>query len=715
MRQFNSIVRREVGAFFHSSMAPILLGGFLLIVGMIFLRLMTGYSDLSTQALQNSREGNFVNLVEGVFRPMVSTMVLLFVLIVPSLTMRLFSSEYSSGRYNLLASWPISDHLWVLGKWFSAWISSSMMLLASMVLFVSVWFFGSPELGPLLAVTFGLLLLTSSLVAVGIWASVSFTHQILAYFVTLITAIMLFMIQLLERILPGMLGKIALELSLKLHFERFSQGVIDSRDVVYFVLLTVLPLVAAVTVLAGRRLSAKKKILHWVPTLLSLVLGGVLYTLSLYMPLTWDFTGNQRYSLAPQTIQILDGLEVNLQDLEGIDEVTVYAFLQRFQQTYNTTEVLLQNFHQQSSSFKFQMVDPETELELVKKYRVQSYGSLVVEVGDRYLTVIQPDESGLVNAVYRLVQGKRPVVGYLLGHGEHQLDSLEMAGYSLTQTALRESGYDLRPLILTETGGVPDDCDVVMVAGPRMDPLAMEAAAIDNHLAKGKAVIFLSDPVTPPGWNSWLENYRVRLSGKVIISSMGQGKISRLLEVIEGYGGHAIVHPLQDVRTLFPFAQGLEVLDDQGAGIKGALLLMSSDLSWAEADPETRFGGQASFDPAVDSSGPVPFGLVMEIPSSLEENALGRMVVIGNSEFANNSMLNRDGNRDLLLNSLGWLAREENLIELRGRDPMSQPVILTNNQKNLVQWGAVVLWPLFVVSLCVGVMIRHKRKAEEGS
>ncbi len=715
MRQFNAIVRREVGAFFHGSMAPILLGGFLVLVGLIFTKLMMGYSDLSTNALQSARSGNYINLAETVFRPMVSTMLLLVVLLMPSLTMRLFSPEYRSGRFNLLASWPVPDHIWVLGKWWSALVSASVMLLATLVLFVSVWFFGDPEPGPLFTVFLGLFLLASSLVAFGTLASVAFSHQILAYFVALIYAMLLFMVQLLERFLPGILGQVAHEMSLLLHFERFSRGVLDSRDVLFFLLMTMLPLTAATSILAGRRLPARRRLAQWLPTLLMLILVVVIYLLGMYFPVTLDLTGNKRYSLAPQTVKILKNLGQDLDTIEGVDKVTVYSFLQRYDPAYDLTEVLLKGCSQQSRHFRYEMVDLETDIEMVKKYGVRVARSMVVEVGDRTTTILQPEESGLINAVYRLVVGKRPVIGYLMGHGEHRFDDLEMAGYATLELVLQEQGYDVRPLVLGETGGVPEACDVLIIAGPRTDPLGLETEAVDRHLARGKAVLIMLDPITPPGWVAWLEQYRVHPTGKVIITPTGQGKISRLMEVLDEYGAHEISHSMQGVRTLFPFAQALGVMADDGSGIKGAVLLLSNNVSWAELDPETRFSGPAQFDPATDTAGPVPVALVLETPPVEADARPGRMVVVGNSEFVNNSMINRDGNRDLLLNMVGWLAREENLIELRGRDPLSQPIILTTNQKNLIQWGAVVLWPLLVVSLAVGIMIRHRRRTEEKS
>ncbi|MBU2503242.1 hypothetical protein KJ682_18080, partial [bacterium] len=93
----------------------------------------------------------------------------------------------------------------------------------------------------------------------------------------------------------------------------------------------------------------------------------------------------------------------------------------------------------------------------------------------------------------------------------------------------------------------------------------------------------------------------------------------------------------------------------------------------------------------------------------------GRVVVLGNSEFASNANLNLAANRDLLLNMLAWLAREEELMEVRGRDPLSQPVVLGDDERKVLGWGAVLGWPLLVSSLFLGVMWRHRRQTGSGA
>ena len=104
------------------------------------------------------------------------------------------------------------------------------------------------------------------------------------------------------------------------------------------------------------------------------------------------------------------------------------------------------------------------------------------------------------------------------------------------------------------------------------------------------------------------------------------------------------------------------------------------------------------------------FGSVLEIQLGAEGTPPGRMVVIGNSEFLTNSNVNLAGNRDLLLNAIGWLVREEGLIQIRGKDPLSQPVILSEDSKNVLGFGSVLGWPLFVGSLALGFMLMGRRE-----
>jgi ABC-type uncharacterized transport system involved in gliding motility auxiliary subunit len=149
--------------------------------------------------------------------------------------------------------------------------------------------------------------------------------------------------------------------------------------------------------------------------------------------------------------------------------------------------------------------------------------------------------------------------------------------------------------------------------------------------------------------------------------------------------------------------------------IAGAIILQSSDQVWAESDDMTRYSGRPSFDRGEDTVGPLPIGMVLEVDRGGEDVRPARMVVIGNSEFVNNATINQLGNRDLLLNALGWLAREEGLIEIRGRDPLSQPIILSEQAKNVLRLASIAGWPLFVCSLATVYMLIRRRERDPAS
>ncbi len=719
------IARRETGAFFHSPMAAVVLAGFLVAVGLFFTIFILGYSEMSLTALQSPRSGNYLNLAEGLFRPLVSNTVFFLLFLVPAITMRLFAPEFGSGRYDLIASWPVTDRTWVVGKWLAAMAVGGVMIGCSLAYFGVVWFLGSPELGPAVTAVLGELLFLSTLAAWGVLASTMFSQQMVAYFLAFSVSLLLFLVGTLERFLPSFSGAIVRELSLLTHFELFSRGVLNFRDIFYFVLMTFLPLVAAVGVMNSRRLTARRRWAIWLPTLMTGVLAVAAFVLAGQFSWSVDLTGNQRYSLAPQTNQILDNLPENLAamskvdvedgDTGPVDQVMIYAFYQRLDPARDITEALLKSCAQRTRAFQFKVVDPETDLDLVHRYDVRVARTVVITAGDRFVTVLQPEESTLISAVYRLVSGKRTRICLLQGHGEHLLDSDERPGYSTFAQILAQQGYDLRPLYLAENTVVPAGCDVLVVAGPRIQPDQRELDAITQYLGNGGAMLAMFDPPTPSRWVDWMARWRVGLTGAVMVSADRAGEeygvSARTIVVASGYGDHVISKPLQGVITVFPLAQPLAEIGERDSTVAGAILLQSSDLTWAETDPATMFSGKPTFDRRQDLQGPLPLAMALELRLNPSADKVGRIVVVGNSEFVSNANINLAANSDLLLNALGWLARENTLIQLRGKDPLSQPVVLSTEARRYLGWGAVLGWPLFVGFLALAIMLRHRRRS----
>jgi ABC-type uncharacterized transport system involved in gliding motility auxiliary subunit len=748
MKQILAITRRETSAFFHSAMAPVVLSGFLVLAGLFFTLFAWAYVENCLVALRSGREG-YLNLTEGIFQPLVADMTIFLLFLLPAVTMRLLSSELRSGRFDLIMSWPVPERAWVLGKWLSTMIVASSLVLASAAYFGVVALLGKPEVGPVLVAVLGLLLLSGAVAAWGLVFSGLFPYQVIAYFLSFAFSLALFMVGALEPHLPGILGRLMGELSLSNHFLRFSRGVLDSRDIVYFVGLTVVGLAAAVAVFAGHKQSRGRRLRGWGPALALMVVAVFVQLVAARRPLVADVTPDNRYSLAPQTLQVLEAIG---------DDVLVTAFYQRIDPARAGLEVLLQSLCDRTPRVKHRFVDPEREPDLLKEYDVNVARTVVVESGGRRQGLLEPDEGQLINMIYRLATGARPVVAYVLGHGEHLFAGEQRSSYSAVVRLLEGNGYDLRPLVLPERAEVPANIDLVIMAGPKLDPSPAELAALDAHLARGGAMLALFDPTTPEALRTWARRYNIILEGDVIVSPGREGELvgvglrTVVVADAKSYGEHPIVRDMKDIATIFPLTQSLHPVQKQVPGLKGVIILFAGPETWGERDADTKFAGTPAYDPAQDLRGPLPIGVALEIdpadstasrqgtgprreaapalsvPGAAAQREIerartqaqaqslfappqrGRLVIVGNSEFASNANLELYGNRDLFLNMMNWLVQEEVLINLRARPRSFQPLTLGDDRRALLGWVCVLGWPLVVGGGSLAWVLRHRRR-----
>ncbi len=748
MRQVLAIAGRETGAFLHSVIAPVVLVGFLLLTGLFFTLFTFGYSEMSLTALKSGRAYPNLNLAEGVFQPLVADMTVFLLFLLPAVTMRLFSEEYRSGRYDLVMSYPVADHVWVVGKFLSVICVGVLLLVTSGFYFgVAAWL-GNPEPGPILAAALGLLLLTAMVAAWGIFFSTLFQYQVVSYFLAFAFALLLFASGGLEPYLPSAFGRATRELSLAEHFLRFSRGVVDSRDVIYYLGWTALGLTAATASLAGRRLPTGPRLARWLPPLVLIALLVVVFFIAGRHPLTMDWTRNKRYSLAPQTVQVLRTLE---------RDVSVYAFYQKLDPHRTAVEVLLRACRDHTPHLQYTMVDPDRDLQIVQEYGVTKARTVVIATGQKQTELLLPDETAFINAVYRLATGTQPVVYHLLGHGEHRLDSDDRGGYSGYAELLTAQGYDVRPLVLAREARVPPDAAIVVIAAPKLEFAPDEIQALDDHLRNGGGLLAMLDPGTTADLAQWAEAYNVRLGNDVIVSAAGErrqfGVDQRVVVIFETYGEHPITRGLAGLPTLFPLTQSLTSLRRSQAGLTGQAILTTGPLTWSVKDPARWSAAEVTYVEGVDRPGPLAFGVALEVdretlaseqqrasgpraqsPAGRDDPVLqtldawrsaspagrptsiftqvetGRLVILGDSDFAVNENLNLYGNRDLLLNLFGWLAREHVLIGLRPRPPVGEPLVLSVGQKEFIGWSCILGWPLLVGAVGVGVLMHRRRR-----
>jgi len=214
------ITRRELGAFYSGPVAYIVTGLFLAFSGFLF---------FSTFFLVNRAElRNFFSLLP-----------VLFSFFIPALTMRLFAEEKRSGSIETLMTLPVTPFDAVTGKFAAAFISAAGMLVPTLIYAVTLAVLGSPDPGPLAGGYIGAFFLAAAFSAIGVFSSSLTENQIVAFFTAFTICIVLVMIDKFLIFLPGAVVGPLEFFSAAVHFEAAARGIIDSRDLLYFISVTV--------------------------------------------------------------------------------------------------------------------------------------------------------------------------------------------------------------------------------------------------------------------------------------------------------------------------------------------------------------------------------------------------------------------------------------------------------------------------------------------
>lgn len=240
MRNTWSLFKREVGAFFSLPIAYILLTVYVYLTGFFFYVGLKRFAQMSNLA-QNpayAQQMAQLNIAEHLLRPMVANICVVIMLIIPMLTMRLFAEEKKSGTIELLLTSPVSYLQIVMSKFFAAFFVYFIMVAFSCLSFGVMYAYGSLEWGPLITSVIGLLLVGMTFISVGTFTSTLTDNQVVAAVLAFGALLLFWVIGWNAFDNSGALSGFLQYLSIPEHFENFAKGVVDTRDLFYFVSFT---------------------------------------------------------------------------------------------------------------------------------------------------------------------------------------------------------------------------------------------------------------------------------------------------------------------------------------------------------------------------------------------------------------------------------------------------------------------------------------------
>ena len=427
----------------------------------------------------------------------------------------------------------------------------------------------------------------------------------------------------------------------------------------------------------------------------------------------FDLTTEKIHSLAEQSLSVADQVE---------QDVIIRAFFPGGDDP--TTRQLLDLYNDRSSRIAYEFIDPDQRPQVAEQFEVTvygvfnnpltgqvfNYGTLVLETEgfeERIEKQSEPlREEDVTNALIKLVKGERKTIYFIEGHGEKLIAETQQIGMDAARNALERENYLVETLNLVRMDEVPENASVLIWPGPQTEPFPEEMDMVDDYLNGGGSVLVLVDPPPAVSLDGLLDRWSVSAGNNFVVDASGVGRLLGAgpeIPLVSQYGTHAITNGF-NVMTFFPLARSLSTAETAREGLSITQLLTTGNSSWGESDLENT---EASYDPGVDLSGPVDIGLV--VTQDLGADRTARLIVVGDSDFASNGFFGLQGNGNLFLNAVSWLAEDESFISIRPKAPEDRPFSLTEAQGRFTYYVSLVLLPLSILVMGVSVWIQRRK------
>lgn len=421
----------------------------------------------------------------------------------------------------------------------------------------------------------------------------------------------------------------------------------------------------------------------------------------------WDLTHDKLFTLQEQSIKVAAGLT---------KKIKIVGFFRPSDAQRAALRDLVDLYRKESDQISLEFINPDAAPpSLVKEYQMSANSPRIVLVNEakQLAKVKLPTEEALTNALLKLGERAQRKVYFLSGHGEPSIeDDQSEGGYQRPASALKDEGYAVAALSLLDKDAVPKDASVVVIAAAEKALFPNEVGALKSWLDRGGRLVALLEPGVESGLGKIFDAYAIEVGDNLVVEpnpasrAFGFGPDA---PVVTKFEQHPITDPLRGSAALFYWVRS--VSPRVGATkVRTTTLIQTGPLSWGE----TRYkeGGDVSRDED-DVPGPVPIAVAATMDTLGVENRASdqaRLVVFGDSSFANNRFLSMSGNSDLFINALNWAAGDEDKISLRPKARGASRIPLTESQQYGIMFFSVNLLPLLIVGVGFSIWAVRRRK-----
>lgn len=448
---------------------------------------------------------------------------------------------------------------------------------------------------------------------------------------------------------------------------------------------------------------------------------------------TFDMTFSKEFSLSEQTKKFLKNLK---------DEIEIYVLLPVGDENYERVEKLLNSFKSESTKIKVEFLDPEKDRDkyeiVLKKYSVTTPNAVVFANKERSKWVekdqfVEYDfsnyqfdgsatvksfkgEGAFLNAMYEVVDPRKPKIYFTIGHGERRDFEENNRGIYLFKERLSKEGAVTEELQTIGLSEIPKDASLVVVAGPQKPFTKQEEEILERYFERGGAIFLFLDPVIEEGkeikfGKTGLEEMCQRLGIELLDglivdpqAALLAGRAQTFFGV--NYSHHFITSDLEKNKypILFILARPLKIIEPVNKDYKSETLISTSPAAWAETNLNNLK------DVKKDEKDPQGI-LTLAAVTSSQGNNKSRMVVVGDTDvISEGAFLSQlGGNSIFALNCVHYLVQQEERISIPPKEVNRKSIILTSTQLVTNFVILVILFPFFIALLGIFVYFSRRR------
>lgn len=735
MKKTRVIFVKELRSYFDSPIAYVFIVIYLLLSGTYFI-------------------GNLFLENVASMRSLFETAPILLLFFAPAITMRLLSEEKRTGTIEILGTKPVKTGEIIVGKFLAAWVLAFCALVPTLFYLATVSLLGTVDLGPAIGGYCGLLLLAGTFVAIGMVGSAVSDSQIVAFIISFVISMVLFVIDKILIYIPVSIVDIVDYLGINSHFASIARGVLDSRDIVYSVSVMTFALLFA-TILGDVepiRTIWRMRAFGWkqhIPRLILITIILVfLNLLSMRIFVRIDLTSKKVYTLTPTTKNLITSLDDNF--------LVRGYFSSNLPPPYNNhrevVQELLDEYRAYSGGkFHYHFInptgDPDIEEEALAdgmtpvqvkvirndKYQTEkAYVGLAFTYGDRTerLPAVQSVDNlefAITSSMKKLLSAHSKKIGFIQGHGEAALERMR----DLTRAL--EKNYQVAPANLANGRLYPRDLSALIIVGPRDRFTDAEKYNLDQYLMGGGKIAFFVNGIAvdrqtmrakplDAGLEEMFDNYGWIVEQDLVLD--GRCVTLTVRDSLQPNAPAQIPYPFFPISSDFSpgnmifrnqmpvaltYASSIDVRLASIRGVYAEVLMTSSDQSariqGEDIDVDTRQVFQ--YQNFTERRIPLAAGIEGEFKSlyakhkpegTVLKSPPTRIAVVGDADFVIDENIHGQDNIAFAVNLVDWLENDISLTNIRSRDPSPPPLNeVSEKTKRMVKYFDFIIPPTVVV------------------